>query len=170
VREPVTKVDARYSEPDSVGTSWQEAQSVLESAEIFWITTVRGDGRPHVTPLVAVWSEDALYFSTGSDEQKTVNLRANSHVILTTGCNDWENGIDVVVEGEAVRVIDRPELERVAKVWTEKWDHRWQYVVREDHFQHPGDDTPDAVFVFRVTPTKVLAFAKGRFSHTAHTF
>jgi len=170
VREPSTKVDARYSEPDSVGTSWDVARSVLESAELFWFTTVRDDGRPHVTPLVAVWLEDALYVCTGDLEQKTVNLRSNTHVALTTGCNDWDKGVDVVVEGEAVRVTDRQELERAAKVWTEKWDGRWDYVVADDCFHHPGEGTPEAVLVFRVTPTKVLAFAKGSFSHTRHTF
>jgi general stress protein 26 len=172
VREPITKVDARFSEPDAVATTWEETHSLLASAQLFWITTVRRDGRPHVTPLVSVWSDDALYFSSGADEQKTVNLRANTHVVLTTGCNGWEEGIDVVVEGEAVRVVERQELERVAKIWTEKWDHSWQYVVGDDGFSHPGDDSdpPESILVFRVTPRKVFSFAKGNFSHTTHTF
>jgi len=172
VKEPISKVDVRFSDRDAVATSWGVTHSVLETAELFWITTVRGDGRPHVTPLVAVWSEDALYVSMGIDEQKTLNVRRNAHVVLTTGCNDWDHGLDVVVEGEADQVIDRQELERVAKVWTAKWDHRWQYIIGVDCFHHPGDDsdTPEAVLVFRVTPTKVFAFAKGNFSHTTHTF
>jgi nitroimidazol reductase NimA-like FMN-containing flavoprotein (pyridoxamine 5'-phosphate oxidase superfamily) len=172
MKEPISKVDVRFSDRDAVATSWEVTRSVLETAELFWITTVRGDGRPHVTPLVAVWSEDALYVSMGIDERKTLNLRRNAHVVLTTGCNDWDRGLDVVVEGEADQVIDRQELVRVAKVWTEKWDHRWQYVVGDDCFHHPGDDseTPESVLVFRVTPTKVFAFAKGNFSHTTHTF
>jgi hypothetical protein len=43
---------------------------VLETAQLFWIVTVRGDGRPHLTPLVAVWMDGALHFSTGEEEQK----------------------------------------------------------------------------------------------------
>jgi Pyridoxamine 5'-phosphate oxidase len=77
---------------------------VLEAAELFWISTVRADGRPHVTPLVAAWLDGAIHFHTGADEQKAANLRANPHVVLTTGCNRWNEGLDVVVEGEAVRV------------------------------------------------------------------
>jgi len=42
----------------------------LEDAELFWITTVRVDGRPHVTPLVAVWLDDAIHFATGAGEQQ----------------------------------------------------------------------------------------------------
>jgi general stress protein 26 len=172
MKEPISKVDVRFSDPEAVATSWDVTHSALETAELFWITTVRGDGRPHVTPLVAVWSEDALYFSTGIDEQKAVNLRSNAHVVLTTGRNDWDQGLDVVVEGEAERVIERQELERAAKVWTEKWDHSWQYVVGDDCFHHPGDDgeTPEVILVFRVAPMKVFAFSKGNFSHTTHTF
>ena len=42
----------------------------IEAAPLWWITTVRPDGRPHVTPLLAVWHEGALHFCTGSEEQK----------------------------------------------------------------------------------------------------
>jgi general stress protein 26 len=172
MREPTSKIDARFSAPDAVATSWDVTRSAIESAELYWITTVRSDGRPHVTPLVAVWSEDALYVCTGADEQKAVNLRRNPHVVLTTGCNEWERGVDVVVEGDAVRVVDRQELERTAEVWTRKWDHSWQYVVGDGCFHHPSDDsaTPGVILVFRVVPTKVFAFAKGSFSHTTHNF
>ena len=45
----------------------------------------RGDGRPHVTPLPAVWSDGALHFCTGPTEQKGVNLAANPACVLTTG-------------------------------------------------------------------------------------
>ncbi|HEX2433996.1 MAG TPA: pyridoxamine 5'-phosphate oxidase family protein [Gaiellaceae bacterium] len=72
-----------------------------------WISTVRADGRPHDTPLVAVWLDDAVHFTTGAAEQKAGNLRSNPTVILTTGCNQWDRGLDVVVEGEAVQVTRR---------------------------------------------------------------
>ena len=90
MRSPDTKLDTRFSDADAVATGWEETRRVLEQAELFWISTVRADGRPHVTPLVAVWLDDAIYFATGPGEQKAVNLRTNQHVILTTGCNQWE--------------------------------------------------------------------------------
>ena len=58
--QPVTELDSRFSEPNAVATSWDETRRTLEGAEIFWISTVRVDGRPHVTPLVAIWSDDAV--------------------------------------------------------------------------------------------------------------
>ena len=134
---------------------------------------MRADGRPHVTPLVAVWSDDALYFSTGADEQKAMNLQHNAHVILTTGCNGWEHGLDIVVEGEAIRETSRDALLRAAEVWTHKWDgESWDYAVGTDCFHHRDGDgvNEEKVYVFRVRPEKVLAFSKGPFSHTSHRF
>jgi general stress protein 26 len=170
---PVTTVDARFGGPGNGPTSWDDTRRAIESAPIFWLTTVRPDGRPHLTPLVAVWLDDALYFSTGEDEQKAVNLQQNRQVILTTGRNDWNEGVDVVVEGEALRVESRDELERAAEVWTHKWDgDSWDYAVDDDCFHHRDGDNAleEKILVFRVSPKKVFAFARGKFSQTRHQF
>jgi general stress protein 26 len=167
MNEPATELDARFSDPDAVATGWDETRRVLETAELFWISTVRADGRPHVTPLVAVWLEEALYFTTGANEQKAVNLSRNAHVILITGCNQWESGLDVVVEGDAVQITDDDLLERLADAWATKWDGRWQYEARNGEFHHGSGGT---ALVFSVTPVKVFAFAKGTFSQTRHRF
>ena len=168
MRTPDTELDTRFSDPDAVATGWEETRRALEEAELFWISTVRADGRPHVTPLVAVWLEDAVHFATGPDEQKAVNLRSNRRVILTTGCDRWEGGLDVVVEGEAVQVTDEDLLARLAGAWARKWDGRWHYEVRDGAFRHEGGT--GAVVVFSVMPTKILAFAKGTFGQTRHRF
>lgn len=165
---PVTTLDQRFSDPDAAATGWDQTRRALEEAELFWVTTIRASGRPHMAPLVAVWSDGALYFCTGSDEQKAVNLRGNPHVILSTGSNTWDRGLDVVVEGDAVRVTDEATLRHLAEAWTAKWDGRWHYQVRDGAFRHPGAEDP--VLVFAVTPAKVLAFAKGTFGHTRHVF
>ena len=172
MREPVTTVDERFSDQGATPTSWTDTCSVLEASELFWVTTVRADGRPHVTPLVAVWSEDALYFCVGADEQKAVNLRANDHVVLTTGRNSWDQGLDVVVEGVATRVMANDALSRVAEVWTHKWDGRWNYAIGDGCFHHQNGEQvfDEEIYVFGVVPEKVLAFSKGAFSHTRHQF
>jgi general stress protein 26 len=166
--EPVTELDDRFSDPDASATGWAEVQGAIESAEMFWISTVRADGRPHVTPLVAVWCEDALHFCTGAGEQKYVNLQANPQVILTTGSGRWEDGLDVIVEGVATRVTDADRLKRLAEAWRTKWDGRWHFEARDGAF-HFEDDHGEAV-VFEVRPVKVLSFAKGDFAATRHVF
>lgn len=175
--EPVTEIDARFSDPGAQPTPWDRTREVLESAQLAWVSTVRADGRPHVTPLVAVWLDGAFHFSTGAEDQKGVNLATNAHVVLTTGCNTWDQGLDVMVEGEARRVTDRVTLERLAAAWATKWDGTWQYDVADDGFRHrtseeipssPEANTP--VLVFAVQPRKILAFGKGEagFTHTRY--
>jgi general stress protein 26 len=164
--EPRTELDARFSDHNATPTDWNETLRTLEGAELFWITTVRVDGRPHVTPLVAVWLDGAIHFTTGPEEQKAVNLRGNPHVILMTGCNQWDRGLDVVVEGDAVRVTDDQLLERLAGAWTTKWDGRWHFEAGDGAFHHGVGQA----LVFSVEPTKILTFGKGTFTHTRHRF
>jgi nitroimidazol reductase NimA-like FMN-containing flavoprotein (pyridoxamine 5'-phosphate oxidase superfamily) len=167
MNEPVTRIDSRFSDPDAVATPWDETRRVMEEAELFWLSTVRVDGRPHITPLVAVWLDGALHFCTGATEQKAMNLNRNPHVSLTTGCNHWEEGLDVVVEGDAVQVTDDNLLERLAVAWTTKWNGQWQFQVQDGSFQNESGGT---ALVFSVTPTRVFAFAKGHFRQTHYQF
>jgi general stress protein 26 len=166
---PATSLDPRFSDPHARPTPWRETERILETAPLSWISTVRADGSPHVTPLVHVWHENAAYFCTGPDEQKAVNLRDNPRVVLTTGDNGWQDGLDVMVEGRAAVVTDTDLLRTLAAKWAAKWDgESWEFSVEADGFHH-GDG--GLAVVYEVAPTKVLAFAKGdAFSHTRHRF
>jgi hypothetical protein len=88
-------------------------------------------------------------------------------MVLTTGCNRWEARLDVTVEGDAVQVTDDAVLQRLATAWAGKWDGRWRFQVHDRKFRH--EDGGEAL-VFKVAPTKILAFGKGIFSHTRHRF
>lgn len=173
-----TRLDERFSDPGTEATGWAETVRALEDAQISWLTTVRADGRPHVTPLVAVWLDGAVHFGTGKTEQKYLNLTANPNVVLTTGRNAWDDALDVTVEGVARRVTDRPTLERLAEAWLAKWDGSWVYETTGEGFRQGGHDD---VAVFAVEPAKVLAFGPKRtspsdtsmlstveFTHTSH--
>jgi general stress protein 26 len=165
---PMTTLDQRYSDAAARASSWADTRTAIENAELFWISTVRADGRPHVTPVVAVWLDDALHFCTGYEEQKYLNLAANPHVVLTTGSNQWNSGLDVVVEGVATSVTDGARLRRLADAWATKWDGDWQFGVGDGCFLHPGGGT---AAVFAVRPATVFAHAKGvPFGATRHRF
>jgi nitroimidazol reductase NimA-like FMN-containing flavoprotein (pyridoxamine 5'-phosphate oxidase superfamily) len=166
--EPVTELDARFSAEDASPTPWSRAQSALEAAEVFWISTVRPDGRPHVTPLLAVWLDGALHFCTGAEEQKARNLARNPHCALTTGRNGLGEGLDLVVEGEAVNVADDAKLERLAKRYEEKYGPAWRFEVRDGAFFHSGG----SALVFEVAPITAFGFGKGTdtFSQTRWRF
>src|SRR3989442_8422158 len=110
-KEPTTEPHQPFSSDGATATPWLEARGRLEKAEVYWLSTVRPDGRPHVTPMVAVWMDGALYFSTGRTERKAHNLAQNSHCIITTGCNALAEGLDLVVEGDAAMVSDKATLQ-----------------------------------------------------------
>ena len=76
---PTTEIDTRFSDPGAQATSWEDTLEAIKQAEIFWISTVRADGRPHVTPLVAVWLADALHFSTGASRAESTPTSPTTH-------------------------------------------------------------------------------------------
>jgi hypothetical protein len=91
-------------------TPWAEASEQLEGK--YWLATVKPNGQPHVMPLFGIWSEGALYFTSGMSVQKARNLAQNAHCVITaTGKN-----LDRVMEGKATKVRDETKLQRVAEL------------------------------------------------------
>ena len=164
---PTSKIDTRFSDPASDPTPWADTEAALARAELYWLTTVRADGRPHVTPLVGVAYEGAVHFCTGLREQKARNLEHSPLVALTTGTNTWAQGMDVVVEGTAVRITDRDTLQRIADAYEAKYGSVWHFDVIEDGFK---SDEGGPAAVFRIEPSKVMAFAKEPHAQTTFRF
>jgi nitroimidazol reductase NimA-like FMN-containing flavoprotein (pyridoxamine 5'-phosphate oxidase superfamily) len=178
-KQPTTDLDARYSSAlhprpgaaDVTATEWAEAQRQLETAEIFWASTVRPDGRLHVTPVIAAWHDGVLYFSTGPGEQKARNLARNPHCALTTGRNALTEGLDLVVEGKAEPVADPAVLEKVIAAYEAKYGPH--ITSPEGTFHGIGDAfrKGDAV-VFALAPDTAYGFGRddGVYTHTRWTF
>ena len=118
---PAPVLHAGFSSPGAPATPWSAVEEVLDRAEMFWISTVRADGSPHVCPLPAMWLDGALYFVTGWDEQKAVNLARNPRCALTTGNDRYRTGLDVVVEGRA----ERSPTARPSSAWRRCGNRDW---------------------------------------------
>jgi nitroimidazol reductase NimA-like FMN-containing flavoprotein (pyridoxamine 5'-phosphate oxidase superfamily) len=157
----------------SPSRSWRhrsgaEAREQLEQAEVYWLTTVRPDGRPHVTPLIAVWLDDALHFCTGPDERKAKNLADNARLAITTGCNSLGEGLDLVVEGNAVQVRNEATLHCLANEYVAKYGEDWRFTVLDAAFLNPEGGQ---ALVYEVRPKTVFGFGKGEpFSQTRWRF
>jgi general stress protein 26 len=168
------KIDPRYGNASATPPAWADIERLLTDAQLYWIITVRSDGRPHAVPLVGVWQDGGFAFCTGSEEQKHRNLETNPHVAVTTGstgANGWNSGKDVVVEGTAVRVTEPEQLQRLAAAWFAKYGEDWQFEVRGEEFVelgHSGGGSGGA-WVYTVTPEKVLAFGDEH-GQTAYRF
>jgi hypothetical protein len=168
--EPVAELQAQFSSPDATPTPWAEARGRLEQAEVSWLTTVRPDGRPHVTPLLSVWLDGALYFCTGPSERKAQNLARNPQCIVTTGRNTLDDGVDLVVEGEAAKVSDEAELRSVADTFELKYGAR--FTAPEGIWFGLGDAIRGGdTLLYRVAPATAFGFGKGtQFSQTRWRF
>ena len=162
--EPTAQLVEEFSDPDATPVPWAAVVEVLESSEMFWLSTVRRDGRPHVAPLPAMWLNSKLHFCTGAHEQKAKNIEANANCVLTTGTNSYRSGLDVAVEGTVERVTDNATLGRLAAMWKDKLD--WTFEVGDGVFldTEPGH----SALVFAVTPSKILAFRKAPYSQTRY--
>jgi general stress protein 26 len=163
--QPTVELHEGFSEPNTTAPPWADVAAVLQRSEMFWLSTTRKDGRPHVTPLPAIWLDGTLHFCAGDQEQKTRNLEADPRCILTTGTNQLHSGLDVVVEGEAERVTERARLRELAGLWKSKLD--WDFEVGDGGF---GDEQGRHGLVFGVTPAKVLSFGKDPYTQTRYRF
>lgn len=82
----------------------------------------RGDRR--------LWLDGDLYFTSGPGTRKARNLAANPPCTISVRLD----GIDLVLEGEATRVADRPTLEQAAGLYREGG---WLAEVEGDAFTAP---------------------------------
>lgn len=168
-------IDPRYGDASATPPPWSHVERLLTDAQLYWIVTVRKDGRPHAVPLVGVWHEGAFVFCTGAQEQKQHNLNANARVAVTTGttgAGGWDSGEDLVVEGTAVRVTDEAALHVLADAWFAKYGEDWHFGVRGDQLVElstSGGSTEGGALVYRVAPTKVIAFG-GEHGQTTYRF
>jgi hypothetical protein len=165
--EPEGVLDPRYSSPGATPTAWSEARQHLAEAPVSWFTSVRPDGRPHATTVATVWVDDAVHIVTGPDERKARNLQADAACLVTTGTNAME-GLDVVVEGTAIRVTDDATLGRIAAAYIAKYGEMFRFHVRDASL---WSEDGGLGLAFRVEPRQAFAFGKGeRFSQTRWRF
>ncbi len=127
----VTNLD-RYGDP---ALPWSRPRDLLAASTPkpttpFFLGTSRPDGRPHAAGIGALWLDGDLYFTSGPGTRKARNLAANPACTISVRLED----IDLVLEGEATRVTDRPTLEQVAGLYAEGG---WPAVVEGDALTAP---------------------------------
>ena len=114
---------------------WARARDVLEFGPKgplagFFLGTVGPDGRPHSAGVGAVWHEGDLYFTSGPRTRKSLNLSASPASTVAVKLP----GIDLTLEGEAVKVTQPAALEKVAALYR---DLGWPTQVQGDAFTAP---------------------------------
>jgi hypothetical protein len=114
--------------------SWSRPRDLLAAGIFFgrpaFLGTVRPDGRPHAAAVATLWLDGDVYFTSGPDTRKSRNLAVNPACTISASLET----IDVVFEGQAVRVIDAATLERLAARCREAG---WPVQVEGDAFTGP---------------------------------
>lgn len=126
---------------------WGHVVERLATPRNYWVSTTRPDGRPHATPVWAVWVEETLYFGGGPDTRRSRNLDANPHLVI-----HLESGDDVVIiEGVAEKFTeanaDPALLTRIDDAYEAKYGIRHGTPVWAVH--------PQVVFAWTSYPTTV---------------
>lgn len=117
-RQPVEETNLdRYGSP---ALPWDRPHDLLAAGPIgpgipFFLGTSGPDARPHAAGIGAIWLDGDLYFTSGPGTRKSRNLDTNPAATISTRLE----GIDVVFEGEATRVVDAPTLELAAAHYRE---------------------------------------------------
>jgi hypothetical protein len=78
-----------------------------------WLATINGDGSPHVTAVGALWLDGTFWFQTGTGTRKARNVARDPRCSVAMAIRD----ADVVLEGEAARVLNPKDVARAAAEW-----------------------------------------------------
>ena len=137
------RIPAAYGSPSKL-LDWPTVQDKLTEARVYWLATVRADGRPHVVPLDGLWRNDRWYFGGSPETVKHKNLQTKPRVALHL--EDGQSA--VIVEGRcAVTVPSQQEAEDLAAASKQKY----------------GYGVPAEVYlggVWELTPSKVMAWSE----------
>jgi hypothetical protein len=162
-REPRTDrpyIEDGYGIPESLeGTlPWAWAQERLETTSVYWVASVRPDGRPHVTPIWGVWVDGAFWMEGGPRTRRFRNLAENPAAVV-----HLERGDDVViVEGVADKVTDLDDgLTRRLLAGYSK------YIATHSYEADPVNWREG---IWRVRPRKVMAWSRFPTDATRWTF
>ncbi|HEY0636806.1 MAG TPA: pyridoxamine 5'-phosphate oxidase family protein [Pseudonocardiaceae bacterium] len=101
--------------------TWDDVRARLAAARNYWVSTVRPDGRPHATPVWAVFVDDVLYHGGDPATRRARNLEANPYASI-----HLESGDEVVIlEGRTTRHTeadtDAELLRRVDEAYQAKY-------------------------------------------------
>jgi general stress protein 26 len=106
--------------PDDGGRGllpWSWAHERLVAARGYWVATVGGDARPHLAAVWGLWSDGALYVSTGGRSRKARDLARNPNVAVSVD----GTAESLTIDGVAVRVRDPSAQTTIAAGYRAKY-------------------------------------------------
>ena len=126
---------------------WSYVREMMETNLVYWVCSVRPNGRPHASPIWGVWVDDRFFFEGSPETRRGRNIAENPAVSVHT-----ERGDEVVIiEGDVVTVEKPdPELGRRLSAAYAKYKEKYDYAPEPTAWDENG--------IFAVTPRNVLAW------------
>ena len=123
---------------------------LIEWERVCRVATSGPNGMPHLVPVCQVVADGKIYFASGTDGRKVLNLRANPRIALTVDLysDDWAHIKGVMVQGTTTLIEKGPRFRKIRALFYQKYP------------QYPGEaalDESDSVIV-EVTPTQVFSW------------
>jgi PPOX class probable F420-dependent enzyme len=123
---------------------------LIERERVCRVATVGRAGMPHLVPVCHVVDGGKIYFASGDDGRKVLNLEANPRIALTVDlyAEAWTHLKGVMVQGTGRLIAKGPRFRRVRALLYRKYP------------QYPEEaalDESDSVIV-EVTPGRVFSW------------
>lgn len=145
--------DPGYQIPEDApaAPAWADIVARLAGSRNYWICSTRANGAPHATPVWGLWTDGALWFSSGRGAVKARNLLRDPRVSV-----HLESGDDVVIFEGRVEAYSHTEApaETVAAYWA-------KYGL-----EAPEPGSMDEVW-FRLAPARAFTWDERDFQQSA---
>ena len=141
----------RHLEPRGAAVRLKKSlANLIQWERVCRVATVSEAGVPHLVPVCHVLADGKIYFASGNDAQKVLNLQANPRLTVTVDLysDDWSNLKGVMVQGTATLIEKGPRFRKVRALLYKKYP------------QYPDEaaiEESDSVIV-EVTPTHVFSW------------
>jgi PPOX class probable F420-dependent enzyme len=123
---------------------------LLGAERVCRVATVGAEGVPHLVPVCHAVVGDRVYFGSGDEARKVLNLRANPRLALTVDLysDDWSQLRGVMVQGTS-RLIERgPAFTRARK----------RLYAKYPQYAREAALSPSDSVIVEVTPTHVFTW------------
>jgi PPOX class probable F420-dependent enzyme len=114
------------------------------------VATVSTRGVPHLVPVCHVMVDGKVYFASGDDGRKVLNIRENPRVAVTVDLysEDWANLKGVMIQG-AARLIERgPRFRRIRRLLYDKYLQYASEAALDESDSMIVEVVPDRVFTW----------------------
>ncbi|PYM93852.1 MAG: TIGR03668 family PPOX class F420-dependent oxidoreductase [Candidatus Rokuibacteriota bacterium] len=96
---------------------------LIDGERVCRVATANAAGMPHLVPVCQVVADGKIYFASGDDGRKALNLAANPRVAVAVDLysDDWSNIKGVMVQGRATLYAKGPRFRKIRALLYRKY-------------------------------------------------